>query len=150
MTSTRTKQPSWTWLPTLFEYNEDGAKIAHATIVRQLSPGIILVLKALPKAAQSTTVECSIYAANIQPLDELSELKRSISWEIKQLGSKQQRIVSNQEPILSLASSVATQEDINKLLGEHLEAEMNLGAEIHPAAREQSFSPEGKADDDCK
>lgn len=37
-----------------------------------------------------------------------------------------------------------------KLLKQHMDAEKTLGAEIHPAARKQSFTSEGRADDDCK
>lgn len=144
------KHPLWTWLPGFLTSNQDDLEIAHTTIVRNIGLGVLLVLKAVPRSAKSTTVECSIFATDSHSAFEMTELKRAISWDIKQLVIKQQRILHNQEPILSLASSVANQGEINTLLGRHLEAERKLGAEIHPAARERSFSREGKADDDCE
>ncbi|KAG4429608.1 hypothetical protein IFR05_014915 [Cadophora sp. M221] len=135
-------------LPSLAGTDRDDLKIGHTTIVRRISPAVVLVLKAIPKSAKSTTIECSIYANASPALIAISSLKSDISWDIKQLATKQQRILRNQEPILSLASSVASQGEINRLLGVHVEAEKKAGGEIHPAAREQSFSREGKADDD--
>ncbi|KAH9211545.1 Rieske [2Fe-2S] iron-sulfur domain-containing protein [Leptodontidium sp. 2 PMI_412] len=143
------KESFWSWMvPFLAGTNQDDLEISHTTIVRRISPEVILVLKAIPKSAKSTTVECSIFAKASPALMEISSLKSDINWDIKQLVIKQQRILRNQEPILSLASSVVSQGEINRLLGVHLEAEKKAGAEIHPAAREQSFSREGKADDD--
>ncbi len=144
------KQLFWTWLSSFLTSNQGDLKIGHATMIRKIGPGAVLVLKVIPKSAKSTCIECSILATDSSPTFDVTELKRSISWEAKQLASKQQRILRNQEPILSLASSVAHQGEINTLLARHLEAERDVGAEIHPAAREQSFSREGKADDDCK
>ena len=130
--------------------SHDDLEIGHTTMVRRIVPGVVLILKAVPKSAKSTSVECSIYAREHQAPIDMSSLKSEVNWEIKQLGAKQQRILRNQEPIMSLASSVASQGEINRLLGVHLDAEKQAGGEIHPAAREQSFSREGKADDDCK
>lgn len=42
------------------------------------------------------------------------------------------------------------QEEVKQILDSHRDAEKALGAEIHPAARKQSFTPEGIADDDRK
>jgi hypothetical protein len=42
------------------------------------------------------------------------------------------------------------QDEIKQLLDSHNDAEKTLGADIHPAARKQSFTPEGIADDDRK
>lgn len=125
-------------------------EIGHTTMVRRIVPGVVLILKVVPKSAKSTLVECSIYARENQASIDMSSLKSEVNWEIKQLAAKQQRILRNQEPIMSLASSVANQEALNRLLGVHMDAEKQAGGEIHPAAREQSFSREGKADDDCK
>ena len=39
---------------------------------------------------------------------------------------------------------------INWSLQEHLSIEKDVGAEIHPAAQKQSFTKEGKEDDECR
>ena len=44
----------------------------------------------------------------------------------------------------------SVQDELQHALDSHSDAEKRLGAEIHPAARKQSFTPEGIADDDCK
>jgi hypothetical protein len=44
----------------------------------------------------------------------------------------------------------SVQDELQQVLDSHSDAEERLGAEIHPAARKQSFTPEGIADDDCK
>lgn len=62
----------------------------------------------------------------------------------------QQRISLGQEPLSPLAPSLAKQDEIDILLKEHREAERLAGVQIHPAARTQHFTPEGKADDDCE
>ncbi|KAH7311056.1 Rieske [2Fe-2S] iron-sulfur domain-containing protein [Rhexocercosporidium sp. MPI-PUGE-AT-0058] len=128
--------------------NQDDLEIGHTTIVRRISPSVVLILKAIPNSAKCTTVECSLYAKEPPALMQVSSLKSDIDWEIKQLAIKHKRILRNQEPIMSLAASVANQEGMNRLLGVHVDAEKKAGGEIHPAAREQSFSREGKADDD--
>lgn len=145
------KKPHWsTMLPFRAGTSRDDLEIGHTTIVRKISTAVILILKAIPKSAKSTTVECSIYAKSCPALIALSSLKSEINWEIKQLSVKQRRILRSQEPIMLLASSIASQGEINRLLGVHVDAERRAGGKIHPAAREQSFSREGKADDDCK
>lgn len=45
---------------------------------------------------------------------------------------------------------IAQQEKISKILRQHKDAERKLGAEIHPAARTQSLTQEGRADDERK
>jgi hypothetical protein len=42
------------------------------------------------------------------------------------------------------------QDELMAILKEHMAAERVLGAEIHPAARKQSFTEDGLADDDCE
>lgn len=44
----------------------------------------------------------------------------------------------------------SVQDELQHVLDSHRDAEKRLGAEIHPAARKQNFTPEGIADDDCK
>jgi hypothetical protein len=39
---------------------------------------------------------------------------------------------------------------LNEVVEQHVNAERRLGVEIHPAARKQSFSQEGREDDDRK
>ncbi|KAH7372128.1 Rieske [2Fe-2S] iron-sulfur domain-containing protein [Cadophora sp. MPI-SDFR-AT-0126] len=143
------KQQCWSSiLPFLAGISQDDLELGYTTIVRRIVPGVILILKAVPKSAKITMVECSIYVKEHHATLDMSSLKSEVQWEMKQLANKQQRILCNQEPIMALASSVANQGEINRLLGVHLEAEKKAGGEIHPAAREQSFSRDGKADDD--
>lgn len=39
---------------------------------------------------------------------------------------------------------------VQRLCAEHSEAEKIIGHEIYPAARHQTFTQDGKDDDDCK
>lgn len=80
----------------------------------------------------------------------MEELKTSIYHDIERLESMQQRISVGQEPLSSLAPSMIKQEEIDALLKEHIEIERKAGCQIHPAARNEVFTSEGKADDDCK
>ncbi|KAF8858672.1 ISP domain-containing protein, partial [Acephala macrosclerotiorum] len=69
---------------------------------------------------------------------------------VVRLESIQRRIEVGQEPLSSLEPIVAEQDKIDAFLKSHMEAERLAGSQIHPAARLQSFTSEGKADDDCK
>ncbi|KAK0106069.1 hypothetical protein ONS95_004574 [Cadophora gregata] len=143
------KQKRWyVILPGLGAGSRVDLELGHTTIMRRIGPNIILILKAVPKSAKSTTLECSIYANDHLTTIDMDSLRSELNWEIKQLTARQQRIMRNEEPIMALASLVAKQGELNRLLGVHIAAEKNAGGEIYPAVREQSFSREGKVDDD--
>jgi hypothetical protein len=56
-----------------------------------------------------------------------------------------------QRVLLSVTDFQTDQQDeLSDLLKQHKDAETKIGAEIHPAARKQSFTPEGLEDDDRK
>ena len=135
----------------MFESVPSNLEISHTTFVRKLARGKVLIINAMPKSASATTIECSVFATNpLSSVADLGGIKEVVSRQTSQLVSRQQRIVLNKEPLSSIAFHVPKQGEINKLLREHLDLEKELGAVIHPAARDQSFSQEGKADDDCK
>lgn len=73
-----------------------------------------------------------------------SELARKIDG----LAARQSRIVHAQESLSS--TLLAVQEDIARGLKIHAKAEIEAGREIHPAARSQGLTVEGRLDDDCK
>jgi hypothetical protein len=109
----------------------------------------VVVFTAFPKSANNTIIECSIFASKPPRAVYLETLKRDTSSEIDQL------IVTSQESCgrglsCSFPVFVPQHAKINELLEAHYDAESRAGAEIHPAARSQNFSLEGKADDDCK
>jgi hypothetical protein len=108
-----------------------------------------VVFTAFPKSANSTIIECSIFVSKPPRATCLETLKRDTSSEIDQLIATPQesrgRGLSCSFPIF-----VPQHAEINELLEAHHDAESRAGAEIHPAARNQNFSLEGKADDDCK
>jgi hypothetical protein len=107
----------------------------------------VIVLAAFPKSANSTIIECSVFASKSPKVTDLETLKMHTSSEIDQMIANAQE--SRRQESSSFATS-ALQAHMNELLEVHLSAERRAGAEIHPAAQNQNFSMEGKADDQCK
>ena len=109
----------------------------------------MLIIRATPISANSTALECNVFASNRRDFTELEELKREVSLEIDKLADRQQNLRWNQS-LSSSEFSISKQDKINDLMKRHLDAEERLGSEIQPAALGQDFSQVGKADDDCK
>lgn len=143
--------PFWTdMLPSWIRQQPQDARILQTTLFRRLASGRILTIKAIPKSAKLSMVECSIFSKHPKNSKQLEELKTRIYHDIERLESIQRRIEVGQEPLSSLEPIVAEQDKIDAFLKSHMEAERLAGSQIHPAARLQSFTSEGKADDDCK
>lgn len=144
------EKASWLrFLPLRLQRSNENSRISGTTIVRRLASGTLVVLAVFPKSANSTVIDCSIFGSRAPKPMEVEELKMRTSLEIDQLIVKAQEL-QVQGATSPFAVSAAQQAQINELLETHLDAERRLGAEIHPAARNQNFTLEGKADDDCK
>jgi hypothetical protein len=129
---------------------QEDTQMLHTTLVRKLESGRILTIKALPKSAKTSMVECSIFSRYSKNPRQMEELKTTIYHDIERLESMQQRISVGQEPLSSLAPSMIKQDEIDALLKDHMEAERLAGCQIHPAAQTEVFTSEGKADDECE
>jgi len=149
--STVHEKMSWwlSFLPLLFQKREQAFKICSTTIVRRLPSGMVLIVAAFPKSANSTTIECNVFASSSPTEAKLDELKTHTSAELDSFVANALDNYS-QGTSSSFAESFPWQTERNELLRMHLDSEKRAGAEIHPAARSQNFSMEGKADDDCK
>lgn len=141
--------PFWTeMLPSWIGQQPQDAQILHTTLLKRLTSGRILIMKAIPKSAKVSMVECSIFSKHPKNPKQLEELKTRIYHDIERLESIQRRIEVGQEPLSSLEPILAEQDKIDALLKDHMEAERLAGSMIHPAARLQNFTSEGKADND--
>ena len=144
------QQEQW-WLshlPLRFQWGKQTLRISGTTIVRRVACGIVIVLAAFPKSANSTIIECSVFASKSPKVTDLETLKMHTSSEIDQMIANAQE--SRRQGSSSSFTTSALQAHMNELLEVHLSAERRAGAEIHPAAQNQNFSMEGKADDQCK
>ena len=108
----------------------------------------MIVLAAFPQSANSTIIECSVFASKSLKVTDFETLKMHTSSEIDQMIANAQE--SRRQGSSSSFATSALQAHMNELLEVHLSAERRAGAEIHPAAQNQNFSMEGKADDQCK
>lgn len=143
--------PFWTeMLPSWIGQQHEDAQMLHVTLIRRLASGRVLTLKAIPKSAKVSMVECSIFSKHPKNPKQLEELKTSIYHDIERLESIQRRIELGQDPLSSLEPILAKQDEIDALVKLHMEAERIAGSHIHPAARLQNFTSDGKVDDDCK
>ncbi|KAH8790340.1 hypothetical protein F5882DRAFT_491748 [Hyaloscypha sp. PMI_1271] len=145
------QQEQWwlSYLPPRFQLGKQTLRVSGTTIVRRVAYGIVIVLAAFPQSANSTIIECSVFASKSPKVTDLETLKMHTSSEIDQMIANAQES-RRQESSSSFAAS-ALQAHMNELLELHLSAERRAGAEIHPAAQNQNFSMEGKADDQfCK
>ncbi|KAE9365519.1 ISP domain-containing protein [Stipitochalara longipes BDJ] len=144
-------KPWWpSLLSLLFQQREQTFQMCSTTIVRRLPSGMLVILAAFPKSANSTTIECNILASYPPEEAKLEVLKMDTTAEVEKVIEKSQDS-GIQGISSSLAASFPPWTQLNHLLEAHLDAERRAGAEIHPAARSQNFSMEGKADDDfCK
>jgi hypothetical protein len=144
------EKASWLrFLPLRLQRNNENSRISGTTSVRRRASGTLVVLAVFPKSANCTVIDCSIFGSRAPKPAEVEELKMKTSLEIDRLIVKIQGF-QDRGVTFPLAVSAAQQAQINELLETHLDAERRLGAEIHPAARSQNFTSEGKADDDCK
>ncbi|CZR63581.1 uncharacterized protein PAC_13478 [Phialocephala subalpina] len=143
------RAPFWTeMLPSWIGQQQQDAQMLHTTLVRRLASGRVLTIKAIPKSAKVSMVECSVFSKYPKNPKQLEELKTRIYHDIERLESIQRRIEVGQEPLSSLEPILAKQDEIDAFVKEHVEAERLAGSQIEPAARLQNFTSEGKADDD--
>lgn len=163
------KKASWAWAwPSFLRGRDERIVISYTTLMRRLASGSLLILRALPLSPQKTLLECSIYGTpsrrtNITRL-ELESAKTEVEREIKQLEMRQKPLLDESSGFESCESPkplrghstfvdddfAIDQDELHDILAQHLEQERHAGREIHPAARKQSFTREGMADDDCK
>lgn len=124
-------------------------RLLRNTRVSRHRSGTVLFVKVVPKSATLTSLECSLFGRNSSELESVAEeLKKVVARDIGDLVSTQRKLLRD-HAVLS-DSTVVDQEEISQILKDHTKAENKAGMEIHPAARSQHFTLEGKADDDCK
>ena len=144
------EMPWWlSFLQLLFQQREKTCRICSTTVLRRLPSGMVVTLTAFPTSANRTTIECNIFANNSPTEAKLETLKRKTSAELDRFVAQSQEH-PNQAIFPSMGLSLSQRAQISVLLETHLDEERREGTEIHPAARSQNFSTEGKADDDCK
>jgi hypothetical protein len=143
-------QSTWQELFSPWTWNEkNDMKILRNTFVFRYNSRMILFLKVVPKSAILTSLDCCLFATDSKISEKIvQELKESVSLKVNNMISAQRRLLRDRSFLSE--STIANQEEINQVLKAHVDAEENAGAEIHPAARLQNFTLEGKADDDCK
>ncbi|KAG0644981.1 Carnitine monooxygenase alpha subunit [Hyphodiscus hymeniophilus] len=141
-----------TWMSTLrsfFSTQHQRLFLAHDTILRQLPSGHVLTLRALPSSPNKTLMECNIYGRLLRHTKttqiELETVKREVESEIKRLELQHEALATGNSHVQS-----PNQVKLSEVLSQHTKAEKAAKKEIHPAARKQSFTNEGMADDDCK
>lgn len=114
-----------------------------------MNSGKVLIARLLPKAANATTVEYTVYARNADKTkaaeDELNLLKKSAQLEISQLESRQQSLQKG-----GFTEPRKMHNELRAMMKDHAKAEREVCREIHPAARKQNFTQEGMDDDDRK
>jgi len=137
--------PRQSFLPLWFKPPQNFLRICHTTIIRQQVSGNLLTIRILPTSPTKSIIECLLFGneSSASAEREIRETKKEIQKEIQRLVSLQQKIVKG----LSF-STPDHANDILLLLKEHMEAEMALGKDIHPAARIKSFTMKGREDDD--
>lgn len=149
----REEMPWWRWwlslLQLLFQQRKKTFGICSTTIVRRLPSGMVVTLAAFPQSTNSTTIECNIFARYLPKEARLEALKMQTAAELDIFVVEAKKGRAQGDPT-SFAASLPRKAGFNALLEMHLDSEKSAGAEIHPAARSQNFSMEGKADDDCK
>jgi hypothetical protein len=136
-------------LPFLFARHRENLRVSSTLTVRKLAPGMIVFLAAFPKSANRTVIDCSIFACKSPNVADLEALKSRTSSEVDRMIAKVEG-GRYQASSSAITASFPPLSHVNEVLEAHLDAERTAGAEIHPAARSQNFSMEGKADDDCK
>jgi hypothetical protein len=142
------EKPWWfSFLPVRLQRQDEELRISGTTIVRRLESRTLVVLAAVPKSANSTVIDCAVFGSKPPKPAELEALKMGISSEIDQLVVKSRDL---RDQVSASYFVTVHQAQIDKHLETHLDAERKMGVEIHPAARNQNFTLEGKADDDCK
>lgn len=144
------KQPSWLeLLPILTSPRVEDINLLRNTLVRRLPSGNVLFVRAVPKSPTVTTLMLSLYSKSMPPNEsEIQALKEIMSAQFQRIVLKQRKLL--QDRVTLSAADVQVQEEINQKLQAHIAAEKIARRELHPAARSQTFTLGGKADDDCK
>ena len=129
--------------------HDEDVIVARTTRVRRLSSGRVLIARFLPKAANATTVEYTLYSRISERKEttasEMEFLKKAALLEISQFEARQQKL-----QVGGFAEPGKEDKELRALLKDHAKVEKHLGREIHPAARKQIFTQEGRDDDDRK
>ncbi|RFU27393.1 hypothetical protein B7463_g8932, partial [Scytalidium lignicola] len=143
------------YLHSWFQTRQATVGLCPATIATKLPSGELVTLRSIPKSAAITSIECNLYTTNEKDRKlqkKVEQFKEELQAEIKRLEQLQQAAIQsgsdeNDVDIKEFQDSAA-RESNQAALKSHIEAERKLGAKIYPAARNQSFSDIGKADDD--
>ncbi len=136
-------------LPTWTRNRKEETNILRNTIVRRLESGKILFIRVVPKSPTTTTLEYSLLARNSTMSEsETKMMKDESSLEVRNLVSKQRRLLRDQEALSQV--DIHGQAEIRQKLQDHVDEEKKAGMAIHPASRSVNLTLEGKADDDCK
>ncbi|KAI9746395.1 MAG: hypothetical protein M1818_000108 [Claussenomyces sp. TS43310] len=145
---------SWLWFLIKSLYKNQHPQIVHAwpltTLHYEPYNNSWVSIKLIPSSAHKTTIQCELYAQrgstrqNHGPI--IANLKNGISTKLQELETAQNE--AHGETLVMTAAQISHQERIHALLKAHLKLERVQGGEVHPAARQQSFSQMGKKDDD--
>jgi len=107
-----------------------------------------VTIRILPDSATRTIFQCDLFKIGDAQLKRIDVFKTKLMEVIK---DEVERLERQQKQLLGGSSKLdntIVQDAINDRLREHLQLERLQGREIYPAARGQSFSAEGKEDDD--
>ncbi|KAH8803258.1 putative iron-sulfur cluster-binding protein [Xylogone sp. PMI_703] len=132
---------------------QEALSLCAATTATKLATGELVILRSIPKSAGVTSIECTFYTLNDQDpeLEKKTEkFKEELQAEISRLEQLQKAAAKGDEngiEIKEFQDSMARESNLAALKS-HLEVERKFGTKIYPAARTQSFSDIGKADDD--
>ncbi|KAL3417216.1 cytochrome P450 oxidoreductase [Phlyctema vagabunda] len=121
-------------------------KISPSATLRLLPTGQVLSIRIMPQSAFSATIQCDVYAQTAKSTKSLQRERQlyqeSMERRVKELEDRQQELLAGEDGFAR-----APQDEFSRLLKAHLKTERQLGAEIQPAARKQSFTQDGRADD---
>ena len=123
----------------------------YTTKVHQLPSEAMIICRLLPVSPMTTKLDCTVYTRNgnrskSSELD-VEALRFELQVEINRIELKQRELLNGSG---NFKGGENTQEEFNALLRCHRDMENQRGTEIHPAARKQGFTDEGKEDDDCE
>ena len=99
------KRSSWVWaLPNIFRKHER-LVLNHTTVLKRLPSGRLLVLRALPLAANKTLIDCNIYAKlprrTKATQSELETIKQQVDLGIKRLELEQRTLIDGSSYLYS-------------------------------------------------
>lgn len=135
-----------------FQTGQETMNLCPASVVTKLPTGELATLRSVPNSSTTTTIECNIYGINQKDTSKAEKFKKDVEIEINRLEKLQREAIQSDENGVSIKEfqDSPARESNQAILKAHLDAERQLGAKIYPAARVQSFSDVGKADDDRK